>query len=114
MLLLAAALHFISAGDVSGAGKCRRQSEGCFGTAAGEIKDDDMRSILLHFEPGTTRIDGFACSACHWFHPFTSAEPDGTLPRHEVDLAHARFSEHNCAEFPKINRGVPRHPLSSG
>ena len=60
-----------------------------------------MRSILLHFESGTTRIDGFACSACDWLHPFTSAEADGTLPRQEVDLAHARFAEHKCQEFPK-------------
>jgi hypothetical protein len=72
-------------------------------TAAGEIKDrdNDMRSILLHFETATTRIDGFTCSDCDWFHPFTSAEADGTLPRQEVDLAHARFAEHKCAEYPK-------------
>jgi hypothetical protein len=61
-----------------------------------------MRSILLHFESGATRIDGFACSDCDWFHLFTSAEADGTLPRQEVDLAHARFSEHDCTDFPKV------------
>jgi hypothetical protein len=70
--------------------------------AAGKSKDKDMRSILLHFESGSTRIDGFACSACDWFHLFTSAEPDGTLPREEVELAHARFEAHKCAEFPKV------------
>ena len=65
-------------------------------------KDKNMRSILLHFEPGTTSVDGFACSACDWFHMFTSSEADGTLPRHEVDEAHARFAEHACAEYPKV------------
>jgi hypothetical protein len=74
-----------------------------FRATAGELREDKrMRSIVLHFEPGTTSVDGFACSACDWFYLFTSSEPDGTLPRHEVDEAHARFAEHICAEYPKV------------
>jgi hypothetical protein len=69
-------------------------------------KDDrNMRSIVLHFEPGTTNVDGFACSACDWFHFFTTTEPDGTLPRPEVDLGHKRYAEHDCADFPKLRNG---------
>ena len=71
-----------------------------------------MRTILLHFVPGTSRIDGFACSACNWFHLFTSAEPDGTLPRQEVDRAHAEFQGHKCAEFQNVQlrENVPKSP----
>ena len=60
-----------------------------------------MRSILLHFEPATTNVDGFACCACDWFFVLTTSEPDGTLSRSEVDMAHVRFSEHSCKEYPK-------------
>ncbi len=73
-----------------------------FRVMTGESKDQHMRSILLHFEPGTTNVDGFACSACDWFYVFTSSEADGTLPRREVDMAHALFAEHHCADYPKV------------
>ena len=61
-----------------------------------------MRSIQLHFKPGTTDIDGFRCSNCDWFYVFETAEADGTLPRCEVDLAHDRFAEHICEEYPGV------------
>jgi hypothetical protein len=70
----------------------------------GETKT--MRSIILHFEPGTTNVDGFACSSCDWFFVFTSSEADGTLPRREVDHAHERFAEHKCSEYPKVSAWV--------
>lgn len=74
-----------------------------FRPAAGDVRDDkDMRSIVLHFEPGTTSVDGFACSSCDWFHVFTSSEPDGTLSRREVDLAHERYAAHDCKDFPRV------------
>lgn len=65
-------------------------------------KGQRMRSIALHFSQGTTSVDGFACSACDWFYVFITSEPDGTLPRREVDEAHARFAEHECEEYPKV------------
>ena len=65
-------------------------------------KDKAMRSIVLHFEPGTSNVDGFACSACDWFYLFTSNEPDGTLCRSEVDHAHSRYAEHACEDYPKV------------
>jgi len=71
-------------------------------TAGNFGKDKTMRSIVLHFEPGTTSVDGFACSACDWFFVFTTSEPDGTLPRHEVDQAHDSFSQHRCADYPRV------------
>ena len=71
---------------------------------AGESGDDKkMRSIVLHFEPGTTRVDGFACSACDWFYVFMTTESDGTLPRKEVDLAHERYAAHDCADYPIVD-----------
>ncbi len=73
-----------------------------FRTAADKPGDNKMRSIVLHFEPGTTNVDGFACSACDWFHVFTTSEPDGTLPRAEVDLAHERYASHVCADYSKV------------
>ncbi len=74
-----------------------------FRSAAGNCERDKMRSIVLHFEPGTTDVDGFACSACDWFYVFTTSEEDGTLSRQEVDMAHARFADHKCAEYPKVH-----------
>ena len=68
-------------------------------------RENYMRSIALHFEPGTTSVDGFACSACDWFYVFTSSEADGTLCRREVDEAHARFAEHECSHYPKVRIG---------
>ena len=72
-----------------------------FRAVAGQV-GDDMRSIVLHFEPGTTNVDGFACSSCDWFYEFTSSEADGTLPRREVDHAHEQYAAHNCADFPRV------------
>jgi hypothetical protein len=73
-----------------------------FRVTTGALGENNMRSIVLHFESGTSNVDGFACSACDWFYVFTTSEADGTLPRREVDTAHARFAEHVCAEYPKV------------
>ena len=68
-------------------------------------RENCMRSIALHFEPGTTNVDGFACSACDWFYVFTSSEADGSLCRREVDEAHALFAAHACSDYPKASMG---------
>ena len=76
-----------------------------FGSTKGDRGDKRMRSIVLHFEPATTDVDGFACSACAWFHFFTTSDPDGTLSRREVDQAHDRYHAHDCADYPRANTG---------
>ncbi len=76
----------------------RRSAGACCETR----KDKNMRSVVLHFEPATSNVDGFACSACDWFYLFTSRESDGTLSRSEVDHAHSRYAEHLCQEYPKV------------
>jgi len=68
-----------------------------------DMRDDKKtRSVVLHFEQGTSSVDGFACSACDWFYLFTTSESDGTMSRREVDEAHSRFAAHCCAEYPKV------------
>src|ERR1051326_967001 len=72
-----------------------------FCEAMEQHRENCMRSIALHFEPGTTNVDGFACSACNWFYVFASSEADGSLCRREVDEAHALFAAHDCSDHPK-------------
>ena len=60
-----------------------------------------MRSTVLHFEPGTTNVDGFACSSCAWCYVLARGESDGTFPHPEVDSAHASYSSHRCSDFPE-------------